>query len=410
MYGMRGPREDPDDVIENPLKLGIIQANALAVGLLNAARSTRKLKIVAAAECDRALLERGCEADELKGLKWYESYNAILRDPDAITRVDAVFIGGNTGSRTPWAVAAAQHHKHVLIGCPAAADYESTVVMRDACVAEGVALMDVVPFSHHERTEQMLSTIAEARFFGEVRRIDVAFTISASRDFLEGAGKESTAKDDPLGCLGDLGWACARMGKLAYGVLNPVSAQVIHSEATAENVPVDITAVVYFGENSTKPCHLHCSYVHPLQQHFKIIGDNKVLRCEDFAYPRNTRDCAYTLETFPAGDEGRSALVDLGQTVVSALNTARCFNASPQRVAMLDQFADLCLLEDDSEWRRQGFEGKHQARELFSSQIIGTQAVVQALVESLRNPGKAIAVPEDTMPPPPPRDNRMRFD
>ena len=168
--------------------------------------------------------------------------------------------------------------------------------------------------------------------------------------------------------------------------------------------------VVYFGENSTKPCHLHCSYVHPLQQHFKIIGDNKVLRCEDFAYPRNTRDCAYTLETFPAGDEGRSALVDLGQTVVSALNTARCFNASPQRVAMLDQFADLCLLEDDSEWRRQGFEGKHQARELFSSQIIGTQAVVQALVESLRNPGKAIAVPEDTMPPPPPRDNRMRFD
>ena len=243
MYGMRGPREDPDDVIENPLKLGIIQANALAVGLLNAARSTRKLKIVAAAECDRALLERGCEADELKGLKWYESYNAILRDPDAITRVDAVFIGGNTGSRTPWAVAAAQHHKHVLIGCPAAADYESTVVMRDACVAEGVALMDVVPFSHHERTEQMLSTIAEARFFGEVRRIDVDFTISASRDFLEGAGKESTAKDDPLGCLGDLGWACARMGKLAYGVLNPVSAQVIHSEATAENVPVDITAV-----------------------------------------------------------------------------------------------------------------------------------------------------------------------
>ena len=56
------------------------------------------------------------------------------------------------------------------------------------------------------------------------------------------------------------------------------------------------------------------------------------------------------------------------------------------------------------------FEGKHQARELFSSQIIGTQAVVQALVESLRNPGKAIAVPEDNMPPPPPRDSRMRFD
>merc|ERR1719482_882631 len=135
--------------------------------------------------------------------------------------------------------------------------------------------MDVVPFSHHERTEQMLSTIAEARFFGEVRRIDVAFTISASRDFLEGAGREPTAKDDPLGCLGDPGWACARMGKLAYGVLNPVSAQVIHSEATAENVPVDVTAVVYFGENSTKPCHMPVATSIRCSNHLKSSGTTR---------------------------------------------------------------------------------------------------------------------------------------
>ena len=78
--------------------------------------------------------------------------------------------------------------------------------------------------------------------------------------------------------------------------------------------------------------------------------------------------------------------MDLGQCVVSALNTSRCFNAQNQRVSMLDQFADLCLLEDENDWRRQGFEGKHQARELFSSQIIGTQAVA-ALVESAK-PGQ----------------------
>ena len=121
---MRGPRQDDDSVIENPLKLGLIQANPLAIGLLHASRNTRKLKITAAAECDRALLERSCEPEELKGVKWYESYNAILRDPDATTRVDSVFIGGTTSTRSQWAVAAAQHHKHVLIGCPAAADYE----------------------------------------------------------------------------------------------------------------------------------------------------------------------------------------------------------------------------------------------------------------------------------------------
>ena len=107
---MRGPRQDDDSVIENPLKLGLIQANPMAIGLLHASRNTRKLKITAAAECDRALLERSCEPEELKGVKWYESYNAILRDPDATTRVDSVFIGGTTSTRSQWAVAAAQHN------------------------------------------------------------------------------------------------------------------------------------------------------------------------------------------------------------------------------------------------------------------------------------------------------------
>ena len=353
-------------------------------------------------------------------------------------------------------MAAAQHHKHVLIGCPAAADYESTVVMRDDGVAEDVALQDVVPFSHHTRTEEILSTIAESRFFGEVRRVDVAFTISASETF-SGAGKErqrttrsgawatsagparawgigvepgerAFSRPNPVSsrpCVSrrfevfmpsmtwvvffDFGAGGPRRGRRVDGVFTASFTDDIRGDAIYADSSV-LAQVVYFGENSTKPCHMHCSYVHPLQQSFKVIGDNKILRCDDFAYPRFGRDCSYTIESFPAGDEGRSALVDLGQCVVSALNTSRCFNAQNQRVSMLDQFADLCLLEDENDWRRQGFEGKHQARELFSSQIIGTQAVVQALVESLRNPGKAIAVPEDNMPPPPPRDSRMRFD
>ena len=218
---MRGPRQDDDSVIENPLKLGLIQANPMAIGLLHASRNTRKLKITAAAECDRALLERSCEPEELKGVKWYESYNAILRDPDATTRVDSVFIGGTTSTRSQWAVAAAQHHKHVLIGCPAAADYESTVVMRDACVAEDVALQDVVPFSHHTRTEEILSTIAESRFFGEVRRVDVAFTISASRDFLEGAGKRINSQGRPARLSGRPGLGLRAHGEIGVRRAEP---------------------------------------------------------------------------------------------------------------------------------------------------------------------------------------------
>ena len=102
---MRGPRQDDDSVIENPLKLGLIQANPMAIGLLHASRNTRKLKITAAAECDRALLERSCEPEELKGVKWYESYNAILRDPAQRQRGGLPFLSAGRrpqGASGPW--------------------------------------------------------------------------------------------------------------------------------------------------------------------------------------------------------------------------------------------------------------------------------------------------------------------
>ena len=403
---MRGA-EDNDGV--EPLRIGIIGATPLAIGLLQAAFSSKKVNVMAAAERDRDLLEAACEPEELERIKFYETYNAMLQDPRE-DRCDAVFIGGCAATRHQWCVSAAQCHKHVLVSIPAAAEYESSKEMRDVCQAEDVALADVCPFTHHARTEEILMQINEKRFFGDVRRVEATFTISATREFLEGAGREATAKDDPLGCLGDLGWACARIGKLVYGPeLQPRSAQVIHSEATAQNVPVDVTAVIYFGEGNSKPLHIHCSYVHPLQQHISIVGDNKILRCDDFAYPRFGKDVSYTVESFPAGDEGRAALVDLGQCVVSAVNRARVFNAPSQRVTMLESFADLCLLENDDEWMRQGYVNKHQARAAHAGLIVSTQGVVQALVQSLRHPGTPIQVPDDSQAEAM-ASSRMRFD
>ena len=118
---MRGPRQDDDSVIENPLKLGLIQANPMAIGLLHASRNTRKLKITAAAECDRALLERSCEPEELKGVKWYE---ATTRSGDRTQRRGWTrFYWRHHKHEEPVGRGRGQHHKHVLIGCPAAADY-----------------------------------------------------------------------------------------------------------------------------------------------------------------------------------------------------------------------------------------------------------------------------------------------
>jgi hypothetical protein len=58
-----------------------------------------------------------------------------------------------------------------------------------------------------------------------------------------------------MGCIGDLGWYCARMGLLVFsgldaGLLNGLvtHVQVIRHQLNDQGVPVDAECIVYFKE------------------------------------------------------------------------------------------------------------------------------------------------------------------
>ena len=162
-------------------------------------------------------------------------------------------------------------HKHVLVEKPLASELSDALMMRRACAEEDVVLMDSTMFPYHERTEQILTEIRNPRDFGEVRRVTAAFSFGATEQFLRGSESARAAEDDPLGCLGDLGWYCARAGLLAFGPdANPKSCQATVTDSNAQGVPLDVAGVCYFDDERKKVLSFHCSFLHPLRQWLEL--------------------------------------------------------------------------------------------------------------------------------------------
>jgi len=372
-----------------PLRLGLIGCLPHSIGIIDAARSSPNIEVYAAASRDRGELEQWLEPADIDRLVFCDSYNEVLKTKE----VDAVFISLPTSKRHKWCVAAAQMHKHVLVEKPLAAEWSEAVEIRDICAREDVALMDASTFCHHARTKQMLEQCAAERSFGEVRRVECAVTLNGTQDFLRGCGGKDAAAADPLGCLGELGWSACRAGLMLY-CDRPHSCRAYFADSNDEGLPLDVSGVCFFGPDGTKPLHFHCSYVHPFQQKLTVLGDNKIVTCDDFLYPKNKADATFSVEAFPPC--AVSPLIDLDSVVVSTSNETHVFNAPCQRKEMLDLFADLALSApgDDLQAHKHGYEDRDTFRRIVADEAVHTQALVTTLVESLRSDGALLECPQ----------------
>jgi len=358
-----------------PLRLGLLGLSPHSRSILDAARRSERVVVTAVSARDQETL-RSWGADRALGadLATYDTYNDLLRDE----AIDAVYIGLPTAQHAAWCCAAARMHKHVLVEKPLAAETVEALRMRQCCEEEGVVLMDASAFPHGERMKQMQDECLDRDVFGAVSRVDAAFTFHGSDAFLRGAGGEA-AELDPLGCLGDLGWYCVRAGLLAFGPdCAPRAAACVVAEENGAGVPLDATCAVYF--EGGRALHFHCSYLHPFQQRLAIVGDKKVLTCDDFVIPRFAKDCGYTVESFV---QGASPLIDLDTAVVSAKHETRVQNSVGQRLMLLNWFADLCLLEQVD---------RDESRRLEAEAALYAQAAVSCLVESAAAGGQKLQI------------------
>ena len=279
----------------NPLRWGILGGAGIARKNWEAIRLSGNGIVTAVASRDAARAAAfvdQCQAEAPFDHKpaALGGYDALLARPD----VDAAYIPLPTGIRREWGRKAAAAGKHVLGEKPCAGTAGELRGMIEACSAAGVQFMDGVMFQHSQRLDSIRAVLDDHAGFGEIRRVDSAFSFLADEGFAD-ANIRGQAGLEPLGCLGDLGWYNIRFTLWALGWQKPsrVTAKCHRwmGGAGSERVPAEVSASLDFADGVS--ASFYCSFAAADQQWAHISGTRAGIRVADFVLPFDGRKVQY---------------------------------------------------------------------------------------------------------------------
>jgi len=150
------------------LRIGILGAANIARQFIRDTRPSQQVKVVAVAS--RSEEKARAFAQEQGIERWHASYESLLRDPG----VDAVYIPLPNSLHAEWAMAAAQHGKHVLCEKPLALGLAQARAMFATARSHGVLLLEAYPWWFQPQTGDMQSLLHSGAI-GEVRSIQASF-------------------------------------------------------------------------------------------------------------------------------------------------------------------------------------------------------------------------------------------
>lgn len=175
----------------------------------------------------------------------YESYEAILADPD----IDAVYLPLANEQHKPWVLAAAAAGKHVLCEKPLALDAAEAEEMASACRRAGVMLMEAFMWRHHPWVAEAQEIIQSGRI-GELRLVKMDFSFTIQPD---------DWRLDPTrggGALFDLGSYGINLSRLFAG--GEPTEIVARSRMSETGVDLTTAMILRFGNGVT--ALLDCSF------------------------------------------------------------------------------------------------------------------------------------------------------
>jgi predicted dehydrogenase len=293
------------------------------------------------AECQR---EDAFESTPLA----FGSYEELL----ASREVDSVYIPLPTGLRKEWVVRAAEAGKHILCEKPCGASVSDLREMIEACRKNHVQFMDGVMFMHNPRLNRIRAALNDETSVGRIKRITSQFSFFSAEEFLQRDIRADSALE-PLGCLGDLGWYCARFAlwTMNWQLPRQVIGRILDqrgSQNSPSPVPFDFSGELLFDEGVS--AGFYCSFLAAHRNWAEVNGEKGYLRVPFFVLP-------------VIGNEGE---VEINGTV-SGDSSA---NSSPQSVNMIHNFAQHALSGKlNNEWPEWAMK---------------TQIVVNACLESAR--------------------------
>uniref|UniRef100_A0A7S3JXH6 Gfo/Idh/MocA-like oxidoreductase N-terminal domain-containing protein n=1 Tax=Aureoumbra lagunensis TaxID=44058 RepID=A0A7S3JXH6_9STRA len=347
----------------------IAKKNALAIS-----RSSR-VELVGVASRTMEKAEAWVKELGLSNIRCFEGYEALVNAND----VDAVYVPLPTTYHLEWVLKLARKKKNILIEKPVGTTLAQVEEMIQVCREQGVVIMDGTMFFHHPRF------LAMKRFFDDKlhwhpKRVTSAFSFYGGNNFLD-KGNIRTRKDaDPLGCLGDVGWYCIRIGLAAFRFETPSFVQTRVHDQSDDGVLFDLDCDVFFSNDALLT--FHCSFKHHLRSWFEAYSRDdryggRIIRCTDFVIPRREEYCDFSIEELP---DQQTIEYD---TIVNTSHINLPFSLTqPQETLMWNSFAELIL--DNNALERRAY---------YERAMLMTQQVLQAALQSAQTGGAKVSVP-----------------
>lgn len=208
---------------------------------------------------------------------------------------------------------------------------------------------------------------------------------------------------DFLGCVGDLGWYCVRMGLLVFSANDATAlkgmvtdAQVVRYQLNNEGVPYEADCLVYFTDN--RVLSFHCSFIHPLNQTVTIssTGAEYTSTMTDAILPRPGEKLSYSLVK-------QGLLLD-AEITTEETKIMEFDNTDAQEVCMWKNFSKMAWKIDeeslstsehpsdaDEKWWY-GESDEVREANVIASYSLYTQIVLDALMKSIELDGVKIQV------------------
>lgn len=260
----------------NPVRWGILSTASIASKVARAINLAHNAELIAVAS--RTEERANAWAKKHNVPIAYGNYDDLLSD----SSINAVYIPLPPSMHAEWTVRAAEHGKHVLCEKPLSANSDEATIMADACLHNGVQLMDGVMWVHHDRTEMMKQQLAN---LGDLRRVTAAFTFNWNTIPTDNIRAKPELGG---GSLGDLGYYCVRAILWAYEEL-PTKAF-----ATARykvGVDFNLSGTLWF-END-RIASLDCGFDTGLRKWFEVAGTRASLVCDDFTVPSSEESARF---------------------------------------------------------------------------------------------------------------------
>ncbi len=299
------------------------------------------------------------------------SYEELLDSAE----VEAVYIPLPTGLRKEWVLRAAEAGKHVVCEKPCACSVSDLQEMLDACRRHKVQFMDGVMFVHSARLQRLGQTLRDGESFGEIRRIDSAFSFRGSPEFFSGNIRANSTLE-PFGCLGDLGWYCIRFALWAMDWQMPLQVRgTLLSQhrhlASAAAVPTEFSGELLF--QSGVSAGFYCSFLTELQQWALVAGTRGYAHVPDFVLPFDAKQLSFEVRQSAFNIKGCDFRMETAPRLIAVPESSHG-DVTAQETNCFRNFADQIRsgpLDDD-----------------WPEAALKTQAVMCACLDSARKDGQ----------------------